>query len=225
MWANRQRGLQVTEEGTCRAEGLSLKEFWDFTLKGKIKASDFKRILYEGFLSPRGWGGPFLFDTIVSQLLREALEVGETWVSSPPQGQGGEHGELIVRRPREAIEWILERREDLIPPNLRAYVKGIVEAEQAPARPEAEQVESQKPHAGGRLTYLSKEVIAEEVFRLMDYHDEFVAGDPEWDCRARLEDAIGNFYQLKIGKRPAKSTIQENIRKPLARWRKVKAGN
>jgi hypothetical protein len=132
MWANRQRGLQVTDEETCRTEGLSLQEFWDFLLKDEMKASDFKRLLYEGFLSPRGWDRPLLFDTLVSKLLRKALEVGKTFVGQPPQGKGGEHGELIVQRPRETIEWILERRKDLIPSNLQAYVKGIVEAEQGP---------------------------------------------------------------------------------------------
>jgi hypothetical protein len=123
MFANRQRGWLVSEEETCRAEGLSLTEFWDFILNNKKKASDFKRILYEGFLSPRGWDGPLLFDTILNKLLREALDVGEPWVSPPPEGKGGEHGELIVRQPREAIEWILERREDLIPPCLSGQIK------------------------------------------------------------------------------------------------------
>jgi hypothetical protein len=123
MMANRQRGWQVTEEEACRAEDLSSKETWDFILNDAMKASDFKRVLYEGFLSPRGWDGPSLFDMIVGKLLREALEVGKAFVSSPPQGQGGQHCELIVQLPREAIAWISERREDLIPPNLRDYIK------------------------------------------------------------------------------------------------------
>jgi hypothetical protein len=71
MMANRQRGWQVTEEEACRAEDLSSKETWDFILNDAMKASDFKRVLYEGFLSPRGWDGPSLFDMIVGKLLRE----------------------------------------------------------------------------------------------------------------------------------------------------------
>jgi hypothetical protein len=170
------------------------------------------------------------------------LDLTRIKIGDAIEGEKRDPNDLVIVSMRDAIRWLIGNPEcsHLVSANLRAIIQGAAEpespahpnnaavvddTEQAPAPHEAEQVESQKPHAGGRPRYLSKEVIAEEVFRLMNYHDEFVASDPEWDCQARLEDAIGNFYQSKIGKRPTKSTIQGNIREPLACWRKVKVGN
>ena len=53
----------------------------------------------------------------------------------------------------------------------------------------------------------------------MDHHGGFVAGDKEWDCQARLEEAVMQFCKTKFGEEPARSTLQAPISSGLAKWR------
>ena len=66
-----------------------------------------------------------------------------------------------------------------------------------------------------------------KVFQLMDYHGEFVPGDPEWDCQARLEAEIAQFVSDEFGETAVKSesVIRKHATTSLEKWRKAKAGN
>jgi hypothetical protein len=67
---------------------------------------------------------------------------------------------------------------------------------------------------GGRKPVMDQNAVATEVERLMGYHGEFRADDPEWNAEARLKEAIrGKFGEA------ADSTIESYIKAPLANWR------
>jgi hypothetical protein len=70
---------------------------------------------------------------------------------------------------------------------------------------------------GGRKPVMDQNAVAAEVERLMDYHGEFRADDPEWNAEARLKEAI----RKKFGE-AADSTIESYIKAPLAKWRQSK---
>lgn len=61
----------------------------------------------------------------------------------------------------------------------------------------------------------------------MEYHGEFVPGDPDWDCQARLEEAIERFIGAEFGEGSIKgeTTVRDHVRDFLGEWRKSKAGN
>ncbi len=72
---------------------------------------------------------------------------------------------------------------------------------------------------GGRPPAVDWDVVKTEVFRLMDYHEDFGPDAPEWNAQARLEEKVENFCDDKFGKRPARTTIQEHVAPWLAEWR------
>jgi hypothetical protein len=78
---------------------------------------------------------------------------------------------------------------------------------------------SPQAKAGGRPPAVDWSMVDEEVLRLMDENNEFSADDPDWNAQARLEEAIADYCETKFGKRPGDTTIKDNIRDPLKRWR------
>lgn len=71
----------------------------------------------------------------------------------------------------------------------------------------------------GRPRRYNRERLEDEVVRLMDYHGEFDVDDREWNCQARLEDALAQFCIEKLGDGPAHSTLAAPISSGLAKWR------
>jgi hypothetical protein len=71
---------------------------------------------------------------------------------------------------------------------------------------------------GGRKPVLDQTAVAAEVERLMDYHNEFIPGDKDWNALARLYDAL----RQKFGMELANSTLDPYVKKPLADWREQK---
>ena len=70
----------------------------------------------------------------------------------------------------------------------------------------------------GRKPKLNKQIITDKVFKLMDFHGEFMAGDKEWDCQARLEEEIAKDLN-NSGISLATSTIRHQIGSALKKWR------
>lgn len=76
---------------------------------------------------------------------------------------------------------------------------------------------------GGRPPAVDWTVVGEEINRLMNDNGDFGADAPHWNAKARLEERIEEFCFKKFKKRPARSTIQENITPLLAAWRSSKS--
>ena len=96
--------------------------------------------------------------------------------------------------------------------------------EQTVAEPLADSAKpAAAPHPGGRPPVVNWSMVGEEVFRLMDDNSEFTVDDPEWNAQARLEEAIADFCQNKFKKHPGETTIKDNIREPLERWRQSRS--
>jgi hypothetical protein len=79
------------------------------------------------------------------------------------------------------------------------------------------------PHPGGRPPAVDRVMVGQEVSRLMNHHGEFSADDPDWNAQARLEAAIADFCETTFCKRPSETTIKDNIREPLKRWRQARS--
>ena len=71
----------------------------------------------------------------------------------------------------------------------------------------------------GRKPKLNTQIITDKVFKLMDFHSEFMPGDEKWDCQARLEEEIAKDLKNNSGISPATSTIRRHIGPALERWR------
>jgi hypothetical protein len=72
---------------------------------------------------------------------------------------------------------------------------------------------------GGRPPLVDWTVAKAEIFRLMNYHGEFSADDPEWNAQVRLEEAIQKFCVSKFGVEPATSTLRGHLGEALRDWR------
>lgn len=73
----------------------------------------------------------------------------------------------------------------------------------------------------GRKPKLDKKMITDKVFELMNYHDEFVPEDKEWNCQARLEEVISKDLDDR-GISLAASTIRLYVGSALKQWRERK---
>jgi hypothetical protein len=63
-----------------------------------------------------------------------------------------------------------------------------------------------------------------KCYDLMDHHGDFTPDDPDWDCQARLEEALMKFCQETEGRQPAPSTLREKLPGWLLTWRERKTG-
>ena len=70
----------------------------------------------------------------------------------------------------------------------------------------------------GRKPKLNKQIITDKVFELMGFHGEFMTGDKEWDCQARLEEEIAKDLN-NSGILLATSTIRRQIGSALKKGR------
>jgi hypothetical protein len=58
-----------------------------------------------------------------------------------------------------------------------------------------------------------------QLIRLMDYHGDFSADDPEWDSQARLEEKLMAFCQQECRRSPSESQLRTRMRPWLVAWR------
>jgi hypothetical protein len=72
---------------------------------------------------------------------------------------------------------------------------------------------------GGHPRIVTRDKIDAEVFRLMNEKGEFCADNPEWNAKARLEEAIAAFCESLTGARPSETTCKDYLKEPLQRWR------
>jgi hypothetical protein len=66
------------------------------------------------------------------------------------------------------------------------------------------------------------EKIEAKCYDLMDYHDDFTQDDPDWDCQARLEEALLDFCQQTWGREPGASTLRRKLPGWLSIWHERK---
>ena len=59
----------------------------------------------------------------------------------------------------------------------------------------------------------------------MNYHGEFVDGEPEWNAQARLEETILEFCEKRFSKSPGENTIRTHVRGALEQWRQQRTKN
>jgi hypothetical protein len=55
-----------------------------------------------------------------------------------------------------------------------------------------------------------------EAKKLMDYHGAFSPDDPEWNCKARLEEAIKKHFDKRLG--PDAVPSESMIRQKVSQW-------
>jgi hypothetical protein len=77
----------------------------------------------------------------------------------------------------------------------------------------------------GRKPEFNWELIETECHRLMDHHGYFDVSDPEWDCQARLEEALKRFCQDNWQREPAGSTLRQRLPEWISAWRWRKTGD
>jgi hypothetical protein len=69
------------------------------------------------------------------------------------------------------------------------------------------------------------EVIEAKCYALMDHHGNFTSDDEEWDCQARLEEALMKFCQETWEREPGGSTLREKLPGWLLTWHMRKTAN
>jgi hypothetical protein len=72
---------------------------------------------------------------------------------------------------------------------------------------------------GGRPPAVDWQMVKAEVFRLMEHHGKFDPGDREWNCQARLEEAIEGYIRSKWNLELGGSTIRTRVAEALREWR------
>jgi hypothetical protein len=90
------------------------------------------------------------------------------------------------------------------------------------ALPPAPSKEKAKP---GPKPDFDWEKIEAKCHDLMDENGDFMPDDPEWDCQARLEEALMNFCDDTWKREPSESTLRAKLPGWLSAWRKRKTGD
>jgi hypothetical protein len=67
------------------------------------------------------------------------------------------------------------------------------------------------------------EKIEAKFYDLMDENGDFTPDDPDWDCQARVEEALMKFCQDTWKREPGPSTLRERLPAWLSTWRERKA--
>lgn len=75
---------------------------------------------------------------------------------------------------------------------------------------------------GGRRPSHDWDAIKEKCFELLDYHDDFIPEEPEWNCQARLEECLKQYCLDQFNRSPPDSTLREKLRGWLSDWRSRK---
>jgi hypothetical protein len=68
------------------------------------------------------------------------------------------------------------------------------------------------------------EKIEAKCYELMDDNGDFTPDDPDWDCQARLEEALADFCQETWKREPGESTLRDKLPGWLSIWHKRKTG-
>ena len=71
----------------------------------------------------------------------------------------------------------------------------------------------------GRSPTIQYEVLKTEFFRLMDYHGDISAYDPEWNSKERVIDALQRFYSESQNAEVSRPSLQPRVNKWLTEWR------
>lgn len=107
-----------------------------------------------------------------------------------------------------------------------ATFPAVIAADGVTRPPELKQEQVTLARKRGRKPAIDWEGVDKEVFRLMDHHGNFVAGDPDWNCQACLERAIADFlYDHYRDGAPKETAIREHVSKALDQWRQGKVAN
>jgi hypothetical protein len=186
----------------------------------------------------------------IFEALRVASQSGEAWFRkigepdiavhppdtalSPAAAQMGE-GRHFYLFPREAIAWMYRNPNARhLVPTMLAYsfrdklaAAGQPNHEKPTNSPQSirrlkAQAEKGPRSRRGRLPKFDWTAVGAEMARLMNHHGDFSNDDPEWNCQARLEQALLQFCRTTFNKEPALSTLREKIPDWLSRWRQLK---
>jgi len=68
------------------------------------------------------------------------------------------------------------------------------------------------------------EMIEAKCYDLMEHHGDFMPGDLDWDCQARLQEALMDYCQETWELEPSESTLREKLPGWLLTWRERKTG-
>jgi hypothetical protein len=114
---------------------------------------------------------------------------------------------------RMFVRWLAKHRLPESPPRFEPIACGLPESP-----PRSEPISSRR----GRPPKLNWNAVKDKVWERMDWHGEFSDDDREWNCQARLEEAIAAFIVNELGAEAEESTIRGRVTQYLAEWR---AGN
>ncbi len=126
------------------------------------------------------------------------------------------HWESFVRR------FDVERWEGLYPALAAPPPAPSKEPTSAPAP--SEQLSNKPRQKPGPKPDFDWAKIEAKCYALMDHHGAFDASDPEWDCQARLEEALNKFCLDKWQREPGSSTLRKKLPEWLSTWRLNKQG-
>jgi len=59
----------------------------------------------------------------------------------------------------------------------------------------------------------------------MDHNGDFSDADPQWNARARLEEAVLGFCSKKFNREVGLTTLRDRLPAMLEAWRATKIGN
>jgi hypothetical protein len=91
--------------------------------------------------------------------------------------------------------------------------------------PEVSETKSSVPAAmKGRPPKYDWQDIKTEAMRLMDYHDDFMPSDPQWNSPTKLIENLLMYCLKRYGKQPAISTMKAKVKNWLPKWRESKSG-
>jgi len=149
----------------------------------------------------------------------------------------------LARRPKEVVfdryfekgksepRWrdLKVRSEELVAALKASNIEAAAELEAMvfPTDPpdQIEEEDHQQTAKPGRKPEFNWELIETECHRLMDHHGYFDVSDPEWDCQARLEEALKRFCQDNWQREPAGSTLRQRLPEWISAWRWRKTGD
>jgi hypothetical protein len=123
----------------------------------------------------------------------------------------------VYSLPNERMEFDVRRRD--VERWERLYPE--LAAPPAPGKEPTPSEESDKPRQKpGPKPDFEWEKIEAECYDLMDYHGDFMPEDREWNCQARLEEALMKFCQDTWAHEPGPSTFREKLPEWLSTWHK-----
>jgi len=71
----------------------------------------------------------------------------------------------------------------------------------------------------GRKVDYDWDAIEEETYRLLDLNGDFTPARKNWSVQARLEDALLEFCDGKLGREPSPAALRRKMPEWLGLWR------